>query len=108
MCKFLRCGRDDLFTQCLHHLAWRRYKIVVGAGDEKHMFVKELTNGGHTRRFTIDEGVEGWEVRVEQDSTVVRRVQYTDWHRVERALLGLVREVSDLEDGGWTERALSW
>jgi hypothetical protein len=72
------------------------------------MFAKELINGGHTRRFTIDESVEGWEVRVEQDSTVVRRVQYTDWHRVERALLGLVQEVSDLEDGGWTERALSW
>jgi hypothetical protein len=72
------------------------------------MCAKELINGGHTRPFTIDESVEGWEVRVEQDSTVVRRVQYTDWHRVERALLGQVREGSDLEDGGWTERALSW
>jgi hypothetical protein len=73
------------------------------------MFSKELTNGGHTRRFTISsEGAEGWEVRVEQDSTVLRRVHYTDWHRVERAIVGLTREVSDLEDGGWTERALSW
>jgi hypothetical protein len=85
----------------------RRYKIVIPPENER-MFAKELTHGGHTRRFTIDESVEGWEVRVEQDSTVIRRVQYTDWHRVERALLGLVREVSDLEDGGWTERALSW
>lgn len=70
------------------------------------MFAKELTNAGHIRRFTIrDEGSDGWEVRVEQDSTLVRRVYYTDWHRVERALSSLTREVSDLEDGGWTVRS---
>jgi hypothetical protein len=69
------------------------------------MFAKELTNAGHTRRFTIrDEGPEGWEVRVEQDSTILRRICYTDWHRVERALVTLALEVSDLEHGGWTVR----
>jgi hypothetical protein len=68
------------------------------------MFEKELTNAGHVRRFSIGEAGEGWEVRVEQDSTVVRRVHYTDWHRVERALRRLAREVSDLEDIGWNVR----
>jgi hypothetical protein len=69
------------------------------------MFVKELTHAGHTRRFIISDAVpEGWEMRVEQDSAIVRRVLYTDWHRVERALSSLVREVSDLENCGWTPR----
>ncbi len=69
------------------------------------MFVKELTNAGHVRRFTIsDAEPQGWEVRVEQDSTVMRRVRYTEWHRVERALGSLAREVSALEDAGWTVR----
>jgi hypothetical protein len=39
------------------------------------MFAKELTQAGHTKRFTISEaGGLGWEVLVEQDSHVVRRV----------------------------------
>jgi hypothetical protein len=71
----------------------------------QQMFAKELTNAGHIRRFTIrDEGPEGWEVRVEQDSTILRRICYNDWHRVERALITLALEVSDLEHGGWTVR----
>lgn len=69
------------------------------------MFAKELTQAGHTRRFTIsDAGSAGWEVRVEQDSHVVRRVCYTDWHRVERAVQMLTLQVSELEENGWRER----
>ena len=69
------------------------------------MFAKELTHAGHTRRFTIsDAGSAGWEVRVEQDSHVVRRVCYTDWHRVERAVQMMTLQVSELEENGWRER----
>jgi hypothetical protein len=69
------------------------------------MFAKELTQAGHTKRFTISEaGAAGWEVVEEQDSTVVRRVCYTDWHRVERAVLMLNLRVSELEEHGWRER----
>jgi hypothetical protein len=68
------------------------------------MFAKELSQAGHTKRFTISEaGREGWEVRVEQDSHVVRRVCYTDWHRVERAELIMSLQVSELEENGWRE-----
>jgi predicted alpha/beta hydrolase family esterase len=68
------------------------------------MFAKELRQAGHTKRFTISEaGNEGWEVRVEQDSEVVRRVHYTDWHRVERAVWMMSLQVSELEDNGWLE-----
>lgn len=68
------------------------------------MFTKELTQAGHTRRFTVaDAGLLGWEVKVEQDSRVVRQVCYTDWHRVERALMSLTHQVLKLEQEGWRE-----
>jgi hypothetical protein len=68
------------------------------------MFAKELRQAGHTKRFTISQAAsEGWEVCVEQDSEVVRRVHYTDWHRVERAVLMMSLEVSQLEGNGWRE-----
>jgi len=67
-----------------------------------YMFTKELRQAGHIRRFTISEsGGDGWEVREEQDSQLVRRVQYRDWHRVERARMRIDEQVSELEDRGW-------
>lgn len=71
------------------------------------MFTKELTRSGHSRRFIADnnEAGQGWEVRIEQDSEVVQRMRYTDWHRVERALTLIEREVSELEDLGWQKRS---
>jgi hypothetical protein len=66
------------------------------------MFTRELTQAGHVRRFTIREDAgHGWEVREEQDSQVVRHVRYDDWHRVERALLSMREQVSELEERGW-------
>jgi hypothetical protein len=68
------------------------------------MFAKELTQAGHTKRFTVSEaGSSGWEVKVEQDSHVVRRVCYTDWHRVERAVQIMSLQVSELQENGWLE-----
>ena len=69
------------------------------------MFTRELTQAGHTRRFELtNTGPEGWELRVEEDSAVVRQQSYTDWHRVERAIAQLAREVSELQSSGWTLR----
>ena len=66
------------------------------------MFFRELTFAGHTRHFVIlPLHAEGWEVRVEEDSRVVRRNRYTDWHRVERALAAFERDVAALMDLGW-------
>lgn len=68
------------------------------------MFTKELTHGGHIRRFTVrDAGPCGWEVRIEEDAAVVQRLCYTDWHRVERALSAMALEVETLECNGWRE-----
>jgi len=69
------------------------------------MFTQELTNAGHVRRFEIrNEGADGWEMRVEEDHTVVRRQRFTDWHRVERALTRVALEVAELQNAGWTLR----
>ena len=68
------------------------------------MFATELRHAGHVRRFTVGEARgRGWEVRLEEDETVLRRVFYTDWHRVERALTRIALQVSDLKASGWCE-----
>jgi hypothetical protein len=70
------------------------------------MFSKTLTQAGHTRRFDVTaRHSDGWEVRIEQDSQVVRQVLYTDWHRVERAMDSIERQVGDLEAQGWRPTA---
>ena len=54
------------------------------------MFTKELTQAGHIVRFVLtDAGWHGWEIRVEEDSAIVSRAHYSDWHRVERALFAI-------------------
>ena len=66
------------------------------------MFTRELTQAGRVRRFTIREAAgEGWEVREEEDSRILNHVRYRDWHRVERALTRMTRQVSELEAHGW-------
>jgi hypothetical protein len=72
--------------------------------ESNQMFTKELTQGGHVRRFTIREVGFGWEIREEQDTRVVRHVHYDDWHRVERALMTFREQVLELEEKGWSSR----
>lgn len=68
------------------------------------MFDHCLRNAGHTRRFFISQaGPNGWEIQEEEDSRVIRRVRYTDWHRVERARTLMDLRMSDLERNGWRE-----
>jgi hypothetical protein len=66
------------------------------------MFVKEMQQAGHIRRFSIKKQDEtGWEVRDVQDGRVLRQVCYTDWHRVERAVQMFNILIEDLERRGW-------
>lgn len=67
------------------------------------MFTRQLRNADHTRRYSIAETSAGWEVRQELDSQVVRRVEYSDWHRVERARRSITTEVIELEAAGWRQ-----
>jgi hypothetical protein len=66
------------------------------------MFAISLKRGGHTRRYSVCSSVSaGWEVSLEEDRAVSRRVRYRDWHRVERAMALLKREIADLATEGW-------
>lgn len=44
----------------------------------------------------------GWEVKVEEDCAVRQRKVYEDWHRVERSVARMEREVATLLRCGWT------
>lgn len=71
---------------------------------EQTMFSRRLTNEGHVRYFTISTvGLEGWDIREEHDSAVIRQARYTDWHRVERARQLFTLRATVLAEGGWTE-----
>jgi hypothetical protein len=66
------------------------------------MFSKTLTHAGHVRRFVVStRRASGWEVRIEQDREVVRQAAYRDWHRLERAMNAIEREVTELVSQGW-------
>jgi hypothetical protein len=67
------------------------------------MYERTLRNASHVRTFTITTGGTGWEVKVEQDSRLIRRVCYHDWHRVERARMTFAKEALALQRSGWTE-----
>ena len=72
-------------------------------GSIMQMFEKKLTHSGHTTKFSVSEGGDGWEVRVEEDSRLIRRACYTDWHRVERAVSRMRTQADELEQSGWRE-----
>jgi len=66
------------------------------------MFDFRLRRQDHVRQYSISpSGVEGWEVRLEEDRTLRRLDRYRDWHRVERALAAFEREVEELRAQGW-------
>jgi hypothetical protein len=68
------------------------------------MYARVFEKAGLIRRFIITSaGSAGWEVREEQNSLVVRRRRYTDWHRVERARMVFAHEADSLASSGWKE-----
>ena len=49
------------------------------------------TSRGHTDEITVTRSEKGWEVRETRDSRLVKAHRYSDWHRVERAVLAFER-----------------
>lgn len=68
-----------------------------------YAFSKQLRLLEHTRRYSITATRDGWEVREELDSKLVRQVRYQDWHRVERAQRSFTVKLRELEADGWAE-----
>jgi hypothetical protein len=67
------------------------------------MYSISLRNADHTRSYSIHPlQPAGWEVTLEREGELTRHV-YHDWHRVERALALVQREVGELTQNGWRE-----
>jgi hypothetical protein len=67
------------------------------------MFSISLHQADHVRHYSISPAAGfGWEMKLEEDRQVTRRVRYQDWHRVERAWTMIRLEVSKLMERGWS------
>jgi hypothetical protein len=67
------------------------------------MFDVNVVSEDRVRRYSIALANDaGWEVKLVEDHAVRWREVYEDWHRVERMLLRMQQEVSDLLAQGWT------
>jgi hypothetical protein len=64
---------------------------------------RQLTNQGHVHRLVIAQDLEGWEVREEEDSAVLRRAHREDWHRVEMDTWLFGVKALELKRQGWVE-----
>jgi hypothetical protein len=68
-----------------------------------YAFTRRVRKADQIRRFTIQPAATGWEVKEEQDNTIVRERRYQDWHRVEQARRAMVIELRQLTENGWSE-----
>ena len=50
------------------------------------MLTREFASAGHVDRVIVTRSDAGWDVREERDNHLVRKMNYQDWHRVERAI----------------------
>jgi hypothetical protein len=63
-----------------------------------------LRQDDHVKHFSVSAAKpSGWEVRVEEDRRLRRLDHYDDWHRVERSVTAIQREVESLTEKGWKE-----
>lgn len=72
------------------------------------VYVRRLSQGDHSRDFTVDvEPGAGWRVREHQDASPLREHLYNDWHRVELAISRFTVESMRLKAEGWSEADLT-
>lgn len=70
-----------------------------------YAFNRTLQHLDHTMHYSIVTTGEGWELREERDSRLVRQAHFQDWHRVERATRVITIQVDDLRTKGWADVA---
>ena len=66
-----------------------------------------LVRADHVRSFHVHAALAGWEVFEREDQHVVQQRRYTDWHRLERALMHLRRRIARLLEEGWREPVMA-
>jgi len=68
------------------------------------LFAKRLVRAGEERRFQVGyQPGGGWEAAEVVGRAEPQSAQYTDWHRVERALRRFSLEIAELRRQGWRE-----
>jgi hypothetical protein len=73
-----------------------------------HIFLVQLTRGLSTRSFLLSAAESGgWEFRDVMDDHTIHTTRYQDWHRVERAVSLINRNVERLQAEGWLLRRRS-
>ena len=65
------------------------------------MYSVSLRHADHVRHYAVHARHSGWEVVCEEDRALKRCQHYDDWHRLERALDTVRREVHSLTAQGW-------
>ena len=67
-------------------------------------FSRNLSDGSHHRRFEVERTPsQGWRVREQSETEVIRQSNYNDWHRVELAIRGFAVEAAELTRLGWQD-----
>lgn len=67
------------------------------------MLTISVASANHLRHYCVERTWPGgWEAWLEEDATIRWREIHQDWHRVERTVAKMRREVEGLIDRGWT------
>jgi hypothetical protein len=64
---------------------------------------RHLNSRGRVHRFVVTRDLEGWEVREEKDSAILKRAHRKDWHRVETDIQLFEITALALKREGWIE-----
>jgi hypothetical protein len=78
--------------------------VNVSAPRRQFMSLDRFLNShGQVHRFVVISDLEGWDVREEEDSTILRRAHREDWHRVERDVQLFEMKALALKRAGWID-----
>jgi len=64
---------------------------------------RQFNNHGRVHRFVVTNDGDGWAVREEEDSAVLRHTVRQDWHRVELDIRLFELRALALKGDGWIE-----
>jgi hypothetical protein len=64
---------------------------------------RHLSNETHVHDFMVTQDADGWDVREEEDSCILRQAHHDDWHRVERDTWLFDLRALALKENGWIE-----
>jgi hypothetical protein len=68
------------------------------------IFQKTLVRASESRTFQIEHVADaGWQTRVVANGCVAHQQERREWHRVERDLARLMREIEGLRRQGWRD-----